>query len=198
MVTLNHPGADRPGSAGRPLPHLAVTLAADGEILVSGQMHLGYLGEAPRPAGAPLATGDLGRIDDDGFLFVDGRKKNILITAFGRNVSPEWVESELRREPLVAKAAVFGEARPWLSAVIAARGTASDTDIAQALDRVNASLPDYARIRRFIAAGQPFTPANGLATANGRPRRDAIYARYQERLERLYQDQTDYKEESRP
>ncbi len=200
VVTLNHPGANRPGSAGQPLPHLAVTLAADGEILVSGQMHLGYLGEAPRPEGIALATGDLGRIDDDGFLFVDGRKKNILITAFGRNVAPEWVESELRGEALIAQAAVFGEARPWLSAVIVTRGAANDAQIAQALERVNANLPDYARIRRFIAAEQPFTPANGLATANGRPRRDAIYARYQERLENLYsenlyQEQTDCKEE---
>lgn len=198
VVTLNHPGADRPGSAGQPLPHLAVTLASDGEILVSGPMHLGYLGETPRAEGMPLATGDLGRIDEDGFLFVEGRKKNILITAFGRNIAPEWVESELRGEALVAQAVVFGEARPWLSAVIVTRGAASHAQIAQALEGVNTSLPDYARIRRFIAAEQPFTPANGLATANGRPRRDAIYARYQERLERLYQEQTDCKKEPRP
>ena len=161
-------------------------------------MHLGYLGETPRAEGMPLATGDLGRIDEDGFLFVEGRKKNILITAFGRNIAPDWVESELRGEALVAQAVVFGEARPWLSAVIVTRGAASHAQIAQAMERVNTSLPDYARIRRFIAAEQPFTPANGLATANGRPRRDAIYARYQERLERLYQEQTDCKKEPRP
>ncbi len=184
VVALNHPGGDRPGSVGRPLPHLSVSLAEDGEIMVSGQTCLGYLGEPPCLPGTPLATGDLGRFDADGFLYVAGRKKNILITAFGRNVSPEWVESELRREPAIAQSAVFGEAKPWLAAVIVPRG--QESDVAGAVARVNAGLPDYARIHRFIVAEQPFTPANGLATANGRPRRPEIAARYQDNLERLY------------
>ncbi|MDP2752042.1 MAG: AMP-binding protein [Rhodocyclaceae bacterium] len=186
VVALNHPGADRPGSVGRPLPHLSVTLGDDGEIFIGGQTHLGYLDEPPKPVGALLATGDLGTLDEDGFLFVSGRKKNIIITAFGRNIAPEWIESELQREPVIAQAAVFGEARPWLSAVIVSRSAAT-SEIGTAMDRVNARLPDYARIQHFIIADQSFTPANGLATANGRPRRPAIATHYQNQLEKPYE-----------
>ena len=185
VVSLNIPGADRPGSVGRPLPHLAVTIGDDGEIQVTGPSFLGYLGETARPVDAILATGDLGYRDDDGFLTVTGRKKNLLITGFGRNVAPEWVESELCREPAIAQAAVFGEARPWLSAVIVPRGAA--TGIAEAVDRINASLPDYARVRHFILTDAPFSPANGMATANGRPRRATIATHYHDRLEALYE-----------
>lgn len=185
VVSLNRPGANRTGSVGRPLPHLAVTFGDGGEILVAGPSCLGYLGETDRPADAILSTGDLGHRDNDGFLTVTGRKKNLLITGFGRNVAPEWVESELRREPAIAQAAVFGEARPWLCAVIVPRGEA--TGIAEAVGRVNASLPDYARVHRFIVADQPFMAANELATSNGRPRRLAIAAHYRKRLETLYE-----------
>ncbi len=186
VVSLNRPGADKIGSVGRPLPHLAVTIAADGEILIAGQTHLGYLGEPPEQTGAPLATGDLGGLDEAGFLFVAGRKKNIIITALGRNIAPEWVESELQREPVIRQSAVFGEARAWLSAVIVSHGVAR-ADVEGAVARVNASLPDYARVRRFIIADTPFSPANGLATANGRPRRETIATHYQDKLEALYE-----------
>ena len=87
MQTLNLPGADRPGSAGRPLPHARVRVAADGEIEIAGSLFAGYLGEAARRrTGGPPATS--ARIDADGFLHVRGRKKHVLITAFGRNVRP--------------------------------------------------------------------------------------------------------------
>ncbi len=191
VVSLNCPDADKIGSVGRPLPHLAVTIAEDGEILIAGQTCLGYLGEPhlhPEQTGAPLATGDLGSLDEAGFLFISGRKKNIIITALGRNVAPEWVESELQREPVIRQVAVFGEARPWLSAVIVSPGV-TRAEIEGAVTRVNASLPDYARIHRFLIADAPFSPANGLATANGRPRRTAIATHYQDRLEALHEFQ---------
>ena len=100
VVALNLPGADRPGSAGRPLPHAAVRIV-DGEIHVQD-----------------VATGDLGRLDADGFLHVNGRRKHVLITSFGRNVSPEWPEAELLAGRAIAQAAVFGEARARLCALL--------------------------------------------------------------------------------
>lgn len=186
VVSLNRPSMDKVGSVGYPLPHLSITIAEDGEILIAGQTHLGYLGEPPEHT--PLATGDLGSRDEEGFLFVVGRKKNILITALGRNIAPEWVESELQREPVIRQAVVFGEARPWLSAVIVSHSVARE-DVEAAVARVNASLPDYARIRHFLIADTPFSPTNGLATANGRPRRKTIATHYQTRLEALYEFQ---------
>jgi long-subunit acyl-CoA synthetase (AMP-forming) len=185
VVSLNLPGADRVGSAGRALPHVRARVAEDGEILVAGNGCLGYLdGAGGAPAAAWLRTGDRGRIDADGYLHIEGRRKHVLITSFGRNVAPEWPESELVAGGLIIQAAVFGEARPRLCAVIVPRlpGVA-DAAIQSAIDRANLRLPDYARIASWLRADAPFTAANGLATANGRVRRDAIWSRYGARLE---------------
>jgi acyl-CoA synthetase (AMP-forming)/AMP-acid ligase II len=178
VQTLNLPGADRPGSAGRALPHARLRIAAGGEIEVAGSLMLGYLGSegAPRDAGAWWPTGDLGHIDADGFLHVQGRSKNLLITAFGRNVSPEWVEATLQNEPAVAAAAVFGEGQAALSAVLWAVPGAADAELQRAVDTANAALPDYARVQRWARGAAPFDAASGFATANGRPQRAAILA----------------------
>jgi acyl-CoA synthetase (AMP-forming)/AMP-acid ligase II/pyrroloquinoline quinone (PQQ) biosynthesis protein C len=170
VVALNLPGADRPGSVGRPLAHVRVEIGEDREIVVSGER-----------------TGDLGRLDGDGFLYVEGRRKHVLITSFGRNVAPEWPEAELTAGGAIAQAAVFGEARPSLCAVFVPRSAeVSDAAVEAELRRANARLPDYARIAHWLRAEAPFGPANGLATANGRVRRDAVWSRYGTRLESLY------------
>jgi long-subunit acyl-CoA synthetase (AMP-forming) len=184
VQTLNLPGADRPGSAGRALPHAQVRIGADGEIEIAGALFLGYLGE-PAPPGPWWRTGDLGEIDAAGFLHVRGRRKNVLITAFGRNVSPEWVETALRSQPAIGQAVVFGEARPALSAVVwPSMPGLSDAALAAAVAAANASLPDYARVLRWVKAGAPFDIQHGMATANGRPLRDAILALHRAALER--------------
>src|SRR5690606_7911494 len=106
---------------------------------------------------------------------VTGRRKNVFITAFGRNVSPEWVESELLSHPALAQAVVWGEAQADNVAVLVPRrGDLDDAALVRALAEVNADLPDYARIARFVRAPLPFSAANGLLTGNGRPRREAI------------------------
>jgi long-chain acyl-CoA synthetase len=187
VVTLNLPGADRPGSVGRPLAHAEVRIE-DREILVSGSRCLGYLGGAgSAPGGTWLRTGDRGRLDADGFLHVEGRRKHVLITSFGRNVAPEWPEAELAASGAIAQAAVFGEARPRLCAVIVPRvAGATHSSIEAEVLRANARLPDYAQVALWIRAEAPFSAANGLATANGRVRRDAVWSRYGRDLEALY------------
>lgn len=174
VQTLNLPGADRPGSAGRALPHAQLRVAADGEIEVAGALFSGYLGDtAAAPAWWP--TGDLGQIDADGFVHIDGRKKHVLITAFGRNVSPEWVETALRSEHAVGQAVVFGDAQPALSAVLwPVRPDAPDATLQAAVDAANATLPDYAHVQRWVRGAADFSAASGLATANGRPQRAAV------------------------
>jgi long-subunit acyl-CoA synthetase (AMP-forming) len=185
VAALNTPAARRAGSVGRPLPHVRVDVDARGEIHVSGPSVCGYVGGSHVPS--RLATGDLGHLDDDGFLHVDGRRKNVFITSFGRNVSPEWVETELTAESGIAQAAVFGEARPWNVAVIVARSAAaSPAETEAAIDRVNERLPDYARVGEWFYAEEPFTHPNGLLTANGRNRRAAIWGRYAARVNAVY------------
>jgi len=165
VVALNLPGADRPGSVGRPLRHARVRIV-DGEIHVEN-----------------LATGDLGRIDADGFLYVEGRRKHVLITSFGRNVSPEWPEAELLAGRAIAQAAVFGEARARLCALIVPAPHATREAVDAQVRAANERLPDYARIGAWLHADEPFTPQNGFATANGRARRDALWHAYGERLD---------------
>ncbi|KXS36745.1 MAG: AMP-forming long-chain acyl-CoA synthetase [Halomonadaceae bacterium T82-2] len=181
VVSVNRPGDDKPGSVGRPLPHVRVTLAADGEIRVAGNLMLGYLGdESPMPTAWP--TGDLGR-REAGRLILEGRRKQLFITAYGRNVDPAWVEAELTAEPAIAQAWVHGEALPANRALLVpAHDAIDDARLAAAVAAANARLPDYARVTHW-RRGAPFTPAEGLCTANGRLRRDALAARYREWLD---------------
>lgn len=185
VVALNVPGSDRLGSVGQPLPHVLLRIAPDGEVLVRGPLHLGCLGRgAPATQHGWLCTGDLGQLDEDGFLHVRGRKGHVFITSFGRNVSPEWVERELLGHPALAAAVVFGEGWPAPRAVLVpAPGRAGEVD--EAVTAANRRLPDYARVAAWLVADAPFSARNGLATANGRPRRDALWAAFGARLAAL-------------
>ena len=186
VVALNTERARKIGSVGKPLPHVRLKFSEDGEILVGGATLLGYIGDEPVAPDAYWPTGDIGYLDQDGYLHLSGRKKNIFITSFGRNVSPEWVERELTLHPAIAQAAVFGEARPWNVAVIVPRGNASASDIDHAIEEANATLPDYAHVKYWLPAQAPFLPQNGQLTANGRLKREAILAQYQTAIDEFY------------
>lgn len=181
VVCLNTPSARRIGTVGRPLPHAGVRIGDDGEVQVRGARMLGYLGEAPPDALAAeawLGTGDLGHFDD-GFLVLHGRRKHQFITAYGRNVNPEWVEAELVQQGAIAQAWVHGEACPEnLAVLVPRRADCSDVELEAAVAAANAGLPDYACAHRWLRAEAPFTLANGLLTANGRLRRAALAAHY--------------------
>jgi long-subunit acyl-CoA synthetase (AMP-forming) len=190
-VCLNLPGADRSGSVGRPLPHVSVSLSGEGEVLVEGAGFVGYLGGEPRAAGR-WPTGDLGRLDEDGFLYLTGRRKSAYATAFGRNLAPEWVEGEFTSHPDILQAAVFGEGRPFNVAVIVPRLSDTPEAVAASVHAANARLPDYARVTRWVLADEPFTAGNGLATGAGSLRREAVGRRYRDRIESLYQGENRY------
>lgn len=178
VVALNLPQADRVGSVGKPLPHVQVKIAEDGEILVGpASVCLERVGSETKASW--IATGDLGRIDQDGFVYVTGRKKNLLITGFGRNVSPEWPEALLVAHDAIAQAYVFGEAQPKLSALIYPRRANTPRDVLDAaIDQINSALPDYAQIGDWHLLPEPFSFGNGLLTANGRMKRGEIADRY--------------------
>lgn len=182
VVCLNTPAHDKPGSVGRPLSHARVRIDRNGEICVSGATMSGYLG-GTQLRDDEVRTGDLGEIDADGFVYVRGRVKNMFITSMGRNITPEWVESELTSEPAIALAVVSGEAKPHPMALVVANQNASEDAVAEAISRANSRLPDYARVQRWALFPEGPSLANGLLTANGRPRRAEIAARYHELLE---------------
>ena len=190
VVAVNRPGESRAGSVGKLLPHVRVEFADDGEILIHGTRWHGYLGDrSPPQAGESFATGDVGHVDSDGYLFLTGRKKNIFITSFGRNVAPEWVEGELLAQTGIAQAAIFGESRPFNSAVIVPHKGTTRAAIEAALLKANHRLPDYAQVRAWIPANEPFTPGNGMSTANGRLKRSEIQGKYAAQIDALYQSE---------
>jgi long-subunit acyl-CoA synthetase (AMP-forming) len=110
----------------------------------------------------------------------------MFITAFGRNVAPEWVERELALHPAIRQAAVFGEARPWNVAVIVRGAGATPAQVDAAVAGANRELPDYARVRAWLEADAPFGLDNDQLTSNGRLRRSQILAAYDARLNELY------------
>lgn len=193
VVAVNTPMDNRPGCVGKPLAHVTLKFAEDGEILVGGAIFEGYLGLAEHPDDDGLwATGDIGYLDEQGYLHLTGRKKNMFITSFGRNVAPEWVESELTLQPVIAQAAVYGEARPYNVAIIVPRPMAGVADVPQAVSRAiaaaNQTLPDYAQIGKWLIAPEPFTPQNNYLTANGRLRRAEILSAYEQVINQLYEE----------
>lgn len=180
VVALNTLGSLLPGSVGKPLAHCQINIAQDGEILISGSTMLGYLGE-PAPENA-VATGDLGQFDHQGFLHITGRKKNVQITAFGRNFSPEWVEAEAQIFPAISRLVIFGDG---LSANVALIQPTPgyENNLSDQIDQLNKRLPDYAQIHHYLLA--QFSVENGLLTNNGRPKRQQILAEYHTRINQL-------------
>ena len=186
VVCLNVPDNDNIGSVGRPLPHVSVT-TENGEIIVSGSSFLGYANQPDSWGKDRVHTGDVGHIADNGFIHVDGRIKHQFITSFGRNLSPEWVESELLAGPLLQQVCVVGDDRPYCVALIHPRdAAANDQDIAAWIRKVNLKLPDYARIATWYRLPTPLTVQNGLVTENGRPKRANIELTYQLAIDAMY------------
>lgn len=175
VVAINRPGDDG-DDVGRPLEHAEIRID-DGEVKIRARAFLGYAGSSAKPDGDEFATGDLGDFTRNGHLRLAGRRKNLLITSFGRNISPEWVESVLLAQPPILQAVVIGEAEASLSAVLVPRPGVSDEAVDEAVVAANNRLPDYARLGRWLRS-PPFSPANGLATGNGRPLRGAIADRF--------------------
>jgi len=172
VVSLQRPG-DPAGSAGRPLAHMQASLSDDGEVILDGPLCLGTIDQARQPG--PLHTGDLGRLDAEGRLWIEGRKSNLIVTSHGRNISPEWVEEALLAQPAVMQAMVYGDGRPFPEALLVPRSP--DADLQAAIAAVNAGLPAYAQVGDWREVAH-FTPQNGRLTGNGRLRRSAISALY--------------------
>lgn len=191
VVALNLPQQNKTDSVGKPLPHIALKIV-DEHILVKGALYAGYLGEAPRAPEQWLDTGDLGTLDTEGYLHIYGRSKHLLISSYGRNISPEWLEAELQLCPAVAQAMVTGDAKPWLSALITLRPQANPQQLATQIQQLNSQLPDYARLRTLLLLAAPFTQENKQLTENGRLRRSQINSDYAEAIATLYVSEPDH------
>lgn len=187
VVTLNLPGASKIDSVGKCLPGLSASIK-NGEIVIHNRIFNGYLNQ-PRMDLNDVRTGDIGFLDDEGYLYITGRRKNLIISSFGRNISPEWVETKLLGSPNIQQCILIGNDRPFCVALIvpAKNQHTPSIDIENDINRINNELPEYARIKAWSLVEQPFNEGDGLMTANGRLRRSQIAERYADRLDALYE-----------
>ena len=186
VVSLNTPRNNKQGCVGKLLQHVSVK-EGDDELVVSGACMLGYAGDEDSWYQSAIATGDVGEMDDDGFLSISGRQKHCLISSFGRNIHPEWPESEALAGSILQQCVVFGEAQPYCSALISPRDPAiTDEEITQWIGMVNQTLPKYAQIQVWHRLVEPLHFEDDLVTSNGRPIRENIYQQYQAIIEDMY------------
>ncbi len=205
-VCVNTRSAFRVGTVGRPVAGATVRVADDGEVLLSGPMvSAGYWRGAR--TGDWFATGDLGAIDDDGFLRITGRKKELIVTAGGKNVAPAGLEDRVRRHPLVSQCLVVGDRRPFIAALVtldpefagawaAERGISPDAlpehpalraELRGAVDEANASVSKAESIREFVVLPRDFTEEAGEVTPSLKLRRDAILKTWADTVSAIYE-----------
>ncbi|MBO1334114.1 long-chain fatty acid--CoA ligase [Streptomyces sp. VRA16 Mangrove soil] len=215
-ATITPPLRPRPGTVGAPVPGTAVRIADDGEVLIKGGIVFGaYWNNADATAEVLdadgwFATGDLGALDDEGHLTITGRKKDILVTSGGKNVSPAVLEDRLRSRSPVGQCLVVGDNRSYIAAVITlepesvahwlnVRKMPADTpmsevirdprivaDVQKAVDYANEAVSRAESIRRFTLVEGEFTEDNGLLTPSLKIKRQAVTAAYAREIEELY------------
>ena len=217
-ATTCTPTAYRHGTVGRAIPDTEVRIASDGEIEVRGPgVFRGYFKDEAATSDAFTAdgffkTGDIGTLDEDGFLTITDRKKDIIITAGGKNVAPANIENLLKQHPLIGQAMVYGDRRPYLVCVIALDPDEAPSWVAQhglpkdslktlrdqpsvraAIDAhvaaSNAQLAPYETLKQWFVADEPFVPENGYLTPTLKLRRRVIIDHYSTELENMYGDQ---------
>jgi long-chain acyl-CoA synthetase len=213
-TTLNPPEKIRIGTVGPPLPGVRVRIADDGEILVQGgNVCRGYF---KNEVGTRelidedgwMHSGDVGRFDEAGYLSVTGRKKDLIITAHGKNIAPQEIEARLRLEPFIAEAVVIGDGRPYLTALITldtdclapwaeqrhkplnAEALAGDPDVHAEIEasvkRVNAALSHVETIKKWRILPRDLTVAGGEMTPTLKVRRKAVGEQYHDLIEQMY------------
>ncbi|MER6731126.1 AMP-dependent synthetase/ligase [Streptomyces puniciscabiei] len=214
-ATIVPPLRPRPGTVGLPVPGTAVRIADDGEVLVQGGVVFQSYWNDPAATDAVLAdnwfaTGDLGSLDGDGYLTITGRKKDILVTSGGKNVSPAVLEDRLRSRPPVGQCLVVGDRRPFVAALVtldpeavahwlSVRGLPPDTpmpevvrdprmraEVQRAVDYANEAVSRAESIRAFALVEGEFSEENGLLTPSLKVRRQAVAAAYAREIEALY------------
>lgn len=214
-VSVNLPSQIKIGTVGRPFPGCSARIADDGEVLLSGpNVFRAYHNDAQASAevfdGSWFRTGDLGSLDEDGFIRITGRKKELIVTAGGKNVAPALLEDRLRGHPLVSQCIVVGDARPFIGVLItldaealpgwlAIKGkpsmsvteAAQDPDVleslGQAIERTNKAVSRAESIRKFHILNEDFTIDNGYLTPSLKVRRSQVLADFAGAIDQIYE-----------
>ncbi len=191
MIALNYPGNNRIGSVGKILENKRVKLDQDGQILVSSQYLWGdsYIDANEEDnkrvflSDGWIATGDIGYFDEDEFLYITGRMKDVIIMSTGLKINPLTIEKELYALDLIRQAIVFGDNMPGLVAVIVPKDNSVTNELLQnEVRKVNASLPKDYRVNDFIISDIAFTVENGMMTSNIKMNRKEIFNRFKNQI----------------
>jgi long-chain acyl-CoA synthetase len=197
---VNLPGRVKFGTVGRILPGFEVKTAEDGEILIRSEtVFAGYYSdeEATRAAidsEGWLHSGDIGEIDDDGFLRITDRKKDIIVTAGGKNLAPQALENALKSSNLVSQALVVGDRRPYVVALVALDEDEADgvspedarAAVQRAVDDVNRNRSRFEQIKRFAIVPRDFSAEEGEVTPTMKLKRKVVEQHFADEIERLY------------
>ncbi|PCJ49188.1 MAG: hypothetical protein COA74_06380 [Gammaproteobacteria bacterium] len=187
VVCLNTKETQKIATVGQFLPHISAYIAEDGELIIKGKTFLGYLNDPASWDNQDLATGDLVEQDSDGYISISGRKKNLIISSFGRNISPEWIESAFHQIHGINQTIVFGDAQPNCVALITLHPGVNLKQLDIDISVINEQLPDYAQIKAWSILPKSLTHDDGFLTANGRPKRDFITRHFDKEIKTLYQ-----------
>ena len=195
-ATINRPTRYRFGTVGPPLPGVELRIADDGEVLIKSETIFGgYFKDedATRevlPGDGWLRSGDVGHIDDDGFLTITDRKKDILVTAGGKNVAPQNLENALKTHPVVSQALVVGDRRPYLAALITLAEEVVQDDareqVERAVEDVNLDLSRFEQIKRFAILPRDFSVEEGEVTPTLKLKRRVCQEHFAAEIEALY------------
>jgi long-chain acyl-CoA synthetase len=194
-LTLNRPEAFRFDTVGKPLSSVELRLAEDGEILARGpNVFSGYHKDSAATEQAFtedgwFKTGDVGRFTQEGFLQIVDRKKEILVTAGGKNVPPQNIELRFRDDPLISQLVVYGDGKNYLVAGVWLHDGADESvhaRVQERIDRVNAELASYETIKRFAIMTTPLTVESGFLTPTLKLKRKRVYEAFRDRFEALY------------
>ena len=188
LITLNRLGDNTIPSVGTPLPDTSVTIAPDGELLVTGpQVAQGYYRlDVDTFDEGVLHMGDLGRIDGNGHVFISGRKKDMLITSYGKNINCSKVEGRLCNIECVSHAVLVGEQRPYCTALLWTEGP---TDGLEAeVEQMNSSLSHPEQVKRWRIIDTPLSIGRGELTPNLKVKRSVVISNYQKEIEKMYAD----------
>ncbi len=187
LITINRLGDNVVPSIGTPLPDTTVTVGDDGELIVRGpQVAMGYYNlRSDTFRDGALYTGDLGRTDIDGHIYIHGRKKDMLITSYGKNINCSKIEQLLTDINHVTHAVLVGEQRPYCCALLWAEGDTGH--LQEEIDRMNSMLSHPEQVKRWCVVSQPLSIANGELTPNLKVRRNVVWTHFAKEINGLYE-----------
>src|SRR5690349_1377976 len=190
-VAFNRPDRFKFGTVGPPMPGCEVRIAADKEILVRSEMMFSGYYKAPEETAKVfsdgwLLTGDLGEIDQDGFLKIIGRKKELIVTSTGKKIAPALLENMLKENHVISQAMVYGEGRSYLVALITLNSAETRETVQSIIDKVNRRVSSTESIKRFAILERDFEIARDEITPTGKLKRDVITKEFRDVIDGLY------------